>query len=50
MDPKEHLQSMVTSLINGDDTKASEAVHAYIVAKSQEIANRKPSQDDDIDE
>lgn len=43
MDPKEHLQTMLTSLINGNDAQAREAVHQYIVNKSQEIANRPPA-------
>lgn len=40
MDPKEHLQTMVTSLINGDERAAQEAVHQYVIQKSQEIAQR----------
>lgn len=47
MDPKEQLQNLLTSLINGDDTKAREAVHQYILTKSQEIANRPPETQED---
>lgn len=42
MDSKEHLQTLITSLINGDDKAAQAAVHQIVVQKSQEIAQRPP--------
>lgn len=47
-DPREHLQSMLSHLIKGNDQDASEAVHNYIVHKSREIAlNQSSTQESD---
>lgn len=50
MDSKEHLKDMLTNLINGDETSASEAVHQYIVAKSRDIAMKETDYHADIDD
>ncbi len=37
-DSREYLKPMLMNLINGDQEAADQAIHTYIVAKTQEVA------------
>jgi len=50
MDPKEHLMTVLQSLIHDKQDEASEAIRQAIVVKSQQIIGRRDAAPVDVPE